>query len=910
MDNPRNALTPGYKLHWYTIKKILGQGGFGITYLAEDTNLNQSVAIKEFLPVEMAVRDQSSSVHPVSGEYGEQFKWGLDRFMSEAQTLAKFKHPNIVRVFTVFPENNTAYMVMEYEHGKGMDELLKNKKTLSEENLKAIILPVLDGLKQVHAAGFIHRDIKPANIFIREDGSPVLLDFGSARQSFGQHTRTLTTLVSPGFAPFEQYVSKSDKQGPWTDIYGLGATMYRAVIGRSPSEAMDRSEGLLHGTSDSYVNATEINPTGYSKSLLAAIDHALAFKPEDRPQSISAWVAEINGVDIVDQAEIETVVDPEYIKNKQNNSSEEELEKTEVLDQRGENLVKEKPSLLKRVIKYAAIGFAALFVLAILSDENKEQDNESEEVVVQEPVEAQPTLDEVIIPDEIVSDVETVEVDKTHEQIIELLTKAEEDIKALRLSKPEGNNALDKFQQILELDPENADAQGGIIDVATEYLKLAEQNIDSKEFDKAMQYIDLAKKISPDHPDIALMEETLNEKLKIVEEQSRLVKDKELQEKDVTKSLISSEDKKRISQLQARIKNNPKDRDARKEIQSIMKSYESKVKDAIESGELDTATAYLREAQEIAPRSIRVKAMLKKIEQKKKEQQQDKKPDGLFRDALKDGGEGPEVVVIPAGSFKMGSNRAVREFFTGESPVHKVNIEYDFAMTTKEISVSEFRAFIDSSGYQTEAEWQGGCGYWDEEWKVDPERYWKNPGFPQGNNNPVVCISWNDAIAAAKWLSKQTGQTYRLPSEAEWEYAARAGKKGDTYWGNKSDNQCQYENLMDYNDKEGKTYFQCTDGYTYTAPVASFNANAFGLYDMLGNVLELTQDCFNDNYKNVEKDGRAISKGDCSHRMLRGGAWALPRGQSNETPTITGRIPWGQNNRGFMVGFRLVREIK
>ena len=240
MDNPRNALSPGYQLHWYTIKKILGQGGFGITYLAEDTNLDQEVAIKEFLPVEMAVRDQSASVHPVSGEYGEQFEWGLDRFMSEAQTLARFKHPNIVRVFTVFPENNTAYMVMEYEHGRGLHELLKNKNTLSEAKLKAIVLPILDGLKKVHAAGFIHRDIKPANIFIREDGSPVLLDFGSARQSFGQQTRTLTTMVSPGFAPFEQYVSKSDKQGPWTDIYGLGATLYRAVIGVSPAEAMDQ----------------------------------------------------------------------------------------------------------------------------------------------------------------------------------------------------------------------------------------------------------------------------------------------------------------------------------------------------------------------------------------------------------------------------------------------------------------------------------------------------------------------------------------------------------------------------------------------------------------------------------------------------------------------------------------------
>ena len=224
MQEHRNSLRAGYRLHWYVIKKILGQGGFGITYRAGDTNQNQEVAIKEYLPVELAVREQDDSLHPVSGEHGEQFSWGLDRFMSEAQTLAQFKHPNIVRVLTVFPENNTAYMVMEYEKGQAMHELLKERKTLSESELNDIFLPILDGLEQVHKAGFIHRDIKPPNIYIREDGSPVLLDFGSARQSMGEKTRTLTTMVSPGFAPFDQIVSQSHKQAPSTQHDGQRAT--------------------------------------------------------------------------------------------------------------------------------------------------------------------------------------------------------------------------------------------------------------------------------------------------------------------------------------------------------------------------------------------------------------------------------------------------------------------------------------------------------------------------------------------------------------------------------------------------------------------------------------------------------------------------------------------------------------
>ncbi|MFQ5658818.1 MAG: serine/threonine protein kinase [Gammaproteobacteria bacterium] len=310
MSEYRNSLQPGYKLHWYLIRSVLGQGGFGITYLAEDTNLDQLVAIKEFLPVEMAMREGDACIQPVSGDYGEQFKWGLERFISEAQTLARFKHENIVRVFTVFPENNTAYMIMECEQGQGLHEILKTRKTIPEDELTGILMPLLDGLEQIHEAGFIHRDIKPPNIFIREDGSPVLLDFGSARQSFGQQTRTLTSLISPGYAPFEQYVSKSDRQGPWTDVYGLGATLYRAVTGKHPLAAMDRSEALLHTGRDIYVPANEICRDRYSEGFLRCIDHAMAFKAADRPQSIASWRQQFNAPVTIEDKHEETGLYP------------------------------------------------------------------------------------------------------------------------------------------------------------------------------------------------------------------------------------------------------------------------------------------------------------------------------------------------------------------------------------------------------------------------------------------------------------------------------------------------------------------------------------------------------------------------------------------------------------------------
>ncbi|MFT5396812.1 MAG: serine/threonine protein kinase, partial [Gammaproteobacteria bacterium] len=288
----RNSLQPGYKLHWYTIKEILGQGGFGITYLAFDNNLEEDVAIKEFLPIELAMREGDFSIHPLSEGHKDNFEWGLDRFIKEARTLTKFKHPNVVRVRSVFNENNTAYMVMEFERGESLQEILSRRKTLDEAELMNIIIPLLGGLEVVHQSNFIHRDIKPANIFIREDGSPLLLDFGSARQALGEETKTLTSLVSPGYAPFEQYYSKSDEQGPFTDIYGFGATLYRAVTGLTPMDAVDRSRSILQSSTDTIVTSTEISKNNYSGRFLYAIDHAMKFKPEERPQTVAEWKRE------------------------------------------------------------------------------------------------------------------------------------------------------------------------------------------------------------------------------------------------------------------------------------------------------------------------------------------------------------------------------------------------------------------------------------------------------------------------------------------------------------------------------------------------------------------------------------------------------------------------------------------
>ena len=317
----RDILPKGYVLHWYEVQSLLGRGGYGITYLALDKNLERNVAIKEYLPIDFASRQTDYTVHPLSGEHGEMYQWGLERFLKEARTLAKFSHPNIVRVLSVFEHNNTAYMVMEYEQGEDLSAVFKKKNSFSEEQLLDIFIPVLDGLSLVHREGFIHRDIKPSNIYIRNDQSPVLIDFGSARQSSGQ-TRTLTSLVTYGYAPFEQYNEGHERQGPWTDIYALGASLYYAITKTKPEDALKRGGAILAGAADPYEPVSQIAKGRYSENFLLAIDYALRFRAEDRPQDVLDW-AEM----LLDQAKAPALPE-EFLKAK---AAEQNLDSTVIM---------------------------------------------------------------------------------------------------------------------------------------------------------------------------------------------------------------------------------------------------------------------------------------------------------------------------------------------------------------------------------------------------------------------------------------------------------------------------------------------------------------------------------------------------------------------------------------------------
>lgn len=284
-------LPPGMRLHWYEIQNVLGQGGFGVTYSGWDTNLKQAVAIKEYLPQDCAARGTDGVVRDCTAGGSGNFVWGLRRFIDEARTLARLRHSSIVRAMSVFEANGTAYMVMELERGLHIDKAISAGRLDTDAALVDFLTPLLDGLAYVHAEGFIHRDVKCDNIVIREDGTPVLLDFGSARRAQAPGRHHLTTVVSRGFAPFEQYDDSGQDlpQGPWTDVYALGATAYYVITGHKPVDALTRGAAILRNRPDPFRPPPPRPGTDFSPAMLDAVCKALAFRPEDRPASAGAW---------------------------------------------------------------------------------------------------------------------------------------------------------------------------------------------------------------------------------------------------------------------------------------------------------------------------------------------------------------------------------------------------------------------------------------------------------------------------------------------------------------------------------------------------------------------------------------------------------------------------------------------
>jgi serine protease Do len=292
----------------YRIERVIGSGGFGITYVAEDIHLGTRVAIKEYCPEEFGQRAANLSVQPRSDRHKNTFEWGRASFLQEARTLARFRHSSIVQVIRVFESHSTAYMVMSFEQGLTFEVWLRGLgRSATQDELDRIAGPLLDALEMMHAQNFLHRDIAPDNIIVRADGTPVLLDFGAARHAVAEKSRTLTGIIKAGYSPHEQYAADARLQGPWTDLYAFGATFYRAVSGKPPEEA------TLRMTDDRLAPAADTGRGKYREGFLSAIDGCLKVRPSERPQS----VAQMRPLLLApSQAAIQTFIETSKIKDR------------------------------------------------------------------------------------------------------------------------------------------------------------------------------------------------------------------------------------------------------------------------------------------------------------------------------------------------------------------------------------------------------------------------------------------------------------------------------------------------------------------------------------------------------------------------------------------------------------------
>ena len=307
-----DTLPVGSRLGEFEILQVLGIGGFGIVYLAMDHALERQVAIKEYMPVALAVRDAQHRVTLRSQSHAETYALGLKSFINEARLLARFDHPALVKVYRFWEEQGTAYMVMPYYKGRTLQDARREMSAPPDENwLRQLVNPLLGALDLLHREHVYHRDIAPDNIMLLEHDRgewpcPVLLDLGAARRVIGDHTQALTAILKPSFAPIEQYAETVQlRQGAWTDLYALAAVVHFCITGRPPVPASARA---VHDDMPMLSQLREGLNSGFgctfSDSFVQAVDHALAVRPQDRPESVAAWRQELSGIVVSAQADL------------------------------------------------------------------------------------------------------------------------------------------------------------------------------------------------------------------------------------------------------------------------------------------------------------------------------------------------------------------------------------------------------------------------------------------------------------------------------------------------------------------------------------------------------------------------------------------------------------------------------
>ena len=893
------ALPNGFRLEEYEIKEVLSVGSYGIKYLGFDHRNEKRVAIKEYLPDRVASRQEDANVLPRSTADKTMFDVGQTRFLEEARVQARINEPNLVRIHKVLRANGTGYVVMDYVEGETLAQRLARRGTLPEADMHAIVQPLLRPLELVHGMGFVHQDIRPGVIVLRADGTPVLLDLGTGRRTlagarqttFGDRRSFNLATPSAGFSALEMYADRA-RLGPWTDIYSLGAVMYNCLVGRPPPDAPSRA------IEDELVPIADAGKESCAEQTRNAIESALAIPAGRRPASIEAWRAKLP----YGSADAEPQRPGHMARSGTRVSARGMGGASRGRGSGGSGRRRRRMAWVLPTLAVIAVGTMVTYLdVGVL----RSCDGEDCAVAASEAppvlmasltVRTEPTDAEVFVGDESVgrtplelTDLPAGDYRLTLNHPLYENVTVEETLASGAAALVERTLVRATGALTIGSDPRGAwvEVNGDLVGTTPTTLEglpagdltltLGAEDYHNEEVAAVVRKdttteITVSLKSSISYGTLTLTPTPADATITLPDIAERYAPGMPLPQGtySVTVSRQGYVSQTRTVDVTG---------DARLAVALAVDPQPFTVATAPEQADIrflisgDTYSPGMR----LAPGRYRMQAVLlgyrtweETIEHGSTPTQREVTLEpGIaeFADRLGNGDAAPTMVLVTPGQFRMGclAGAGCRE---NELPVRDVELAAPFALSKFEVTFNDYDLFTDATGRPRA----------------------RNPRGWQRGGRPVVNVSWQDATAYAEWLSAETDRTYRLPTEAEWEYAARAGTASAYSWGN----------------AVGSAQANCNGcgslwDNVSPAAVGEFNANDWGLHDMHGNVWEWVQDCQQADYADAPNDATAFEAGDCKRRMLRGGSYsnspALIRASIREWEDVSMRV--------IDVGFRV-----